>query len=182
MQIAANYKIMKNAEKALCLVILLVLVFACDHSDPVDPEVRIQRLNFHLEAKVHGESIVQQGNLKLNVPAASSCNIGESVIVAIFAEKECQALNGNCKLPYGQIDFINPSTGCYMTGKFNGSLRNDSEKCFIEATINIDYGVGLFKANGGTLNLTIVGTAVADQQMNYVIEIDGILAKTGFPK
>lgn len=167
---------MNTAEKLLCLVISFVLVIACDSSDPVDPAI-VQRSEFHLEAKVIGEPVVRQENLKLNVSAASSCNLGESVIVAIFAVKEHQALNGDCKLPYGQIDFINPSTGCYMTGKFNGNLSNDSGKCFIEATIDIDHGVGIFQADGGSLHLTIVGTTAADQQMNYAIEIDGLLEK-----
>jgi len=172
---------MNTAEKLLSLVISFVLVIACDSSDPVDPAI-VQRSEFHLEAKVIGEPVVRQENLKLNVSAASSCNLGESVIVAIFAVKDHQALNGDCKLTNGQIDFINPSTGCYMTGEFNGNLTNNSDKCFVEATINIDYGVGIFKANGGALNLAIVGTPLADQQMNYSIEIDGTLVKTGLPK
>ena len=135
----------------------------------------VHQEKFHLEAEVIGKSIAQQANIKLDVPAASSCSVGEAVSVSIFAAKDHHALSGDCKLPYGQIDFINPSSGCYMTGKLSGDLSNDSGGCFIEATIDIDRGVGIFQADGGSLRLTIKGKTVADEKMNYTIEIDGYL-------
>ena len=164
---------MKAAKSYLCSLVVLLLVCACDDTVIENTPKR----GFHLKAEMIGKSIAQQENIKLEVPAASRCNIGEAVLVSIFAVKDHQALGGKCKLPYGQIDFINPSTGCYLTGKFSGDLSNDSGVCFIEATIDIDHGVGIFQTDGGFLQLTIKGTTVADEKMNYTIEIDGFLEK-----
>lgn len=57
-----------------------------------------------------------------------------------------------------------------------GSLKGAG---FRNATITVTYGRGVFKADGGELQLTITGKvpSVNDEYMKYELEIDGNLKR-----
>lgn len=64
-------------------------------------------------------------------------------------------------------------------GSLKGAGFRNATNFEINATIDVTYGRGVFKADGGELQLTITGKvpSVNDEYMKYELEIDGNLKR-----
>lgn len=170
---------MKTVKKVLLSLVALSLVFACNQDNPI-PSTPPAKL--HLEAEVIDEGFDSQNFLRLEVTEASNCNVGESVIVTVFGILDTESPGDEIDLPYGEIEFLNRESGCYLIGKFHGKVIAETDRLTLDAIVQIDYGIGVFKADGGELRLNVTGVRIQGDQMRYEILIDGYLKRKGATK
>ena len=163
---------MKTVKEVLLSLFVIALVFACNKPDPL---VQSQKKHFQLEAEIIDDPFYAQDYLRLEIAEASNCNFGETVIVTVFGILDTQSSSSEIDLPHGEIEFLNRESGCYLIGQFNGKVTAQTDGLTLDAIVKIEYGIGVFEADGGELRLSIKGINVQDDQMRYEILIDGYL-------
>ena len=168
---------MKTVKKILSTIIVIIIVFACNEPTEFGPQETTQKTDFHLEAEIIDQPITKWSSWAIEVNNVTSCNLGQSVIIYMRGVTHKNEQLNAFEVPYGNIEFSIPGTGCVLTGVFEGYAISDAERLNIDATIFIHHGYGTFEADGGNLSLSILGVKIPDNLMRYEIKVNGYLEK-----
>ena len=86
--------------------------------------------------------------------------------------------SGEFKVADGVLYLCLEFTNCNLIGYYSGNGISDDFGVRISALINIDQGNGQFMADGGQLQLTLIGERLSKglQDMKYTIDVNGYLS------
>jgi len=86
--------------------------------------------------------------------------------------------SGEFKVGDGVLYLCLESTTCNLIGFYSGNGISDDFGVRISALVNIDQGKGQFMADGGQLQLTLIGERLSKglQDMKYTIDVNGYLS------
>ncbi len=133
------------------------------HADITEPEVPIR--------------IVQGANLVLT-GHTTTCNLAENTIFNLAGEVSYLDEYGQFEIRTGEFILSAQETGCELNGDFSGTGVKYYDGFEFYGTIEIAYGYGGFKADGGTLNLRLVARLdTKNEDYNYVLDISGDLMR-----
>ena len=105
--------------------------------------------------------------------------MAEKTLISIVGRIIYNSELGKYDISEGKLELIAVGSGCYLTGYFTGHAYKDYSGFRIEATIVVYNGTGVFKGNGGDLQLLISGGLEFEKinQTKYFVQIIGILEK-----
>jgi len=170
---------MKTTNATLFILLLGVALFiAC--SDDTEPLVVQEIESMLLQAEVTSDFINPHVGQSFNICGNSTdCNLVNTAPSIKLSGRISEVDDsGEFSVSDGVLYLCVQSTGCNLIGYYTGNGLEDDFGVRLSALVYVDHGVGEFKADGGQLQLTMIGERLAnnDNEMKFNIEVNGHLS------
>jgi len=85
---------------------------------------------------------------------------------------------GEFEVSDGELYLCVQSLGCNLVGHYEGKGIEDDYGVRLSGLVYVDHGVGVFKADGGQLQLSMIGERIENnkEEMNFNISVIGYIS------